>query len=234
MSVGLMKTLIHGRDFTFHSPADVIHLYDKWRSEIFADAFNPLAPFMGGISAVMGHNEGNRSLQALLCGQDWLDLCRLDGAGTKNAVLCLASNFDDQKGIVALALELGMIATKPRTAPDIKIDVAVFSEIFHEIFLKDYAGILSMSEKWGVGIREGLEVAPKRTRSTWRQKLGYDVLIHPCSLEPCKGKDGGFALEYRGTTIMGEGEESSRAYFEFTSRDTGEKIKFPNFPPLFA
>lgn len=229
MSVALMKTLMFGQDFELHAPADVFFLYNEWKSSIKADAFNPLIHITGGMSFVTGHDEENRSLQAVMFSQDWLHKCQALGAGTKNAAICLASNFDDQMGIVAMSLEMAMIATKPRTDPAVRIDLKVFVEIVNEIFLKDYAGIkTAMSEEWGVRVKEGLEISPKRTRSTWREELGYDVLIHPLTLEPCKDGDGS-VLEYHGTV---QDKTMDKCFFKFTRRATGEEILLPSFPPV--
>lgn len=227
MSTALIKELLYGKNFSLHGPADFLHLCEDWRSDIKPESFNPLIYITGGISfQVMSTDD--RSGQALIFGNDWLNRCRDAGANTKNAVICLASNFDDHAGLVALSLELGMIAMKPRTPDVIRIDGKIFGEILEEVIVKNYANIQSMLNTWGVGsIKEGIVVPPKRTRSTWREELGYDVLIHPCTLEPCVGEDGS-ALEYGGTV---HDHDSDKCSFRFTHHSTREEIISSVFLP---
>ena len=226
MTTGLLKQLLYGKDFSLHGPADFLHLCENWKSDIDPDSFNPLIPITGGMSFQVMND--NRSGQALIFGNDWLNQCRGVGANTKNAVICLASNFDDHAGLVALSLELGMVALKPRTPDTLRIDAETFMEIIMEVYVKDYAGIQAMSDKWGIGgVKKGIEVGLKRTRSTWRNELGYDVLIHPCTLEPCKDEDGS-ALEYKGTL---RDHDSDKCSFRFTHHSTRKEILSPVFLP---
>lgn len=226
MSTGLLKYLMYGKEFSLHGPADFLHLCEEWKPDIKPDSFNPLIPLTGGMSFQVINND--RSGQALVFGNDWLNRCLDEGANTKNAVICLASNFDDHMGLVALSLELGMVALKPRTPDTIRIDTKTFMEILEEVFVKNYAQIQSMSDEWGIGgVKEGLEIGPKRTRSTWREELGYDVLIHPCTLEPCKDEDGS-VFEYGGTI---HDHDSDKCSFRFTHHVTGKEILSPAFLP---
>jgi hypothetical protein len=230
MSNALMKTLMYGKNLMAEASADIFYLYTAWKDVIHPDAYHPLIPIVGGISMVTGHDPENRSLQAVMFGEDWIHKCRKQGASTKTSLICLAANFDDSPGIAALALELAQVANKPRTAESIRIDLKTYAEIVDEVFLKDYAGVRTlMSDEWGVGIKEGFEIPPKRTRSTWREELGYDVLIHPETLEPCKGEDGS-VLEFKGVEI-GEG---GKAFFKFTNRGTSKEILSREFFPAKA
>src|SRR3989344_6943399 len=218
MSTRLVKYLMYGKEFSLHGPADFLYLCEEWKPDIKPDSFNPLIPIAGGMSFFV---MADRAAQALVFGNDWLNQCRDMGANTKNAVICLASNFDDHMGLVALALELGMISMKPGTPDVIRIHAGTFMEIIKEVFVKDYACIQSMSKKWGIdGIKEGVEIGPKRTRSTWRKELGHDVLIHPGTLEPCKHEDGS-VLEYACTI---HDHDSDKCSFRFKHRATGEEF----------
>lgn len=231
MSNALLRTLIFGSNITAESSADVFYLYAKWKDQIKPEAFHPLIPFTGGMSFVTGHDEENRSLQAVMFGEDWINKCLKRGATTKNALICLASNFDDCTGIAALALELALISNKPKTHESIRIDIRTYVEIVDEIFLKDYAGVrTAMAERWGVGIKEGAEIAPKRTRSTWREELGYDILIHPLTLEPCKHGDDTI-LEYHGLTLL---EGGKTPFFKFVHHGNGEEVLSREFLPSEA
>jgi len=227
MSVGLVKVFMYGKNFSLYAPADVFFIYEEWKTHIPADAFNPLIPIVGGMSFVTGHDRDNRALEAVLFGEDWLNKCREAGVGTKNALICLASNFDDQMGMAALSLELAMIANKPKTHAKVRIDFETYIEIVEEIFAKDYAGVRLMAEKWGVVIKEGFEFEPKKTRSDWREKLGHDVLIHPATLQPCKDDDGS-VLEYAG---VAHDEATGKCSFKFIRRATGEEVLSPTFLP---
>lgn len=228
-SVGLVKKLMFGQDLTLHASADVFLLYDTWKTSIKAEEFRPLIPITGGVSFVSGQDEDNRSLQAILFGEDWINRCREVGGGTKNALICLASNFDDQMGMSALALELAMIATKPKSHENVRIDIQTYFEIVEEIFFKDYAGICSVAQKWGITFKEGFQPEPKKTRSVWREELGYDVLIHPKTLEPCRDVRNGSILEYTGAV---RGKFSDKCYFTFVRRATGQLIMSDTFPTI--
>ncbi|MCR4333428.1 MAG: hypothetical protein NUV60_00160 [Patescibacteria group bacterium] len=226
MSTALLKQLLYGKDFSLHGPADFLHLCEEWKADIKPESFDPLIPLTGGMSFQIVND--NRSGQALVFGNDWVNQCIRAGANTKNAVICLASNFDDHMGLVALSLELGMVALKPRTPDGLRIDANTFMEILNEVFVKDYAHVQRMSSEWGVdGIKEGIEIGPKRTRSIWRDELGYDVLIHPVTLEPCRHEDGS-ALKYNGT-IHSSSED--KCHFAFEHHTTGEEVLSQVFLP---
>ncbi|MSU74299.1 hypothetical protein EXS57_00800 [Candidatus Kaiserbacteria bacterium] len=224
MSTALLKELLFGKNFSLHGPADFLHLCDYYKKEIEPGSFSPLVPLTGGVSLLSGDDRG---LQVLLFGSDWLAMCREVGADTKNAVLYLASHFDDHAGIAALSLELAMIAMKEGTNEKVMIDFKTYADIVNEIFVKNYAGIQSMSDTWGIGgIKEGVEIGPKRTRTDWRDTLNYDVLLHPATLEPCRDDDGSI-LEYDGTV---HDQTTGKCSFLFTRRAIQEQIHTQIFP----
>jgi hypothetical protein len=224
-----MKTLMFGSSRTIEASADMFYLYETWKGKIKPGAYSPLIPITGGISMVTGHDENNRSLQALMFGEDWIHRCREQGATTKTALICLASNFDDCMGIAALALELAQIANEERTHESVRIDLKTYAEIVNEIFLKDYAGVrTAMADEWNVGVKESTEIPLRRTRSIWRKELGFDVLIHPATLEPCKNDHG--VLEYRGILLR---ETPQKPFFQFTDR-AGREILSREFLPAKA
>ncbi len=227
MSESIAKKLLFGQDFTFHGAADIFHLFNDWKTSISPESFNPLIGVTGGMSLVAVSGD-DPSTRALLFGGDWVRKCRSVGATTKNSLICLASNFDDSIGLAALTLEFALIAKKERTAESLRIDLDTYLEIVHEIFIKDYAGVLSMAEKWNVRVVEWVEGSSKRTRSTWREELGHDVLIHPVTLEPCKHADGS-TMMFNGTIHK---MDEDRCYFSFTHSATGEEILMPDFPVI--
>ena len=225
MSSRLLKQMLYGKDFSLHGPADYLHLLGERESEIKPESFNPMIPITGGMSFITDADFG---MQALLFGGDWIHRCGDAGADTKHAVICLASNFDDHAGVVALSLELAMVSLKPGTDEKIRIGAETFLEIIKEVYAKNYAGIQTMASEWGLGpVKDGIVLTEKRTRSTWRGEFGYDVLIHPRTLEPCKDEDGS-VLEYGGTV---HDHDSDKCSFKFIRRATGHEFLSPAFLP---
>ena len=142
-----VKRIVFGQDFNLRGVADVIHFYEQWRSKISANDFHPLIPITGGFSFVAGG-----SLEAMVIGNDWVNLCSDAGAGTKNAVICLASNFAHDMNMVALALEIGMIGHKASTDTKIRLSRPEYLDLINEVFGKNYANIQSMADKWSVSL----------------------------------------------------------------------------------
>lgn len=226
--IGFLKAFsrARGEDLRITSPADCVHKYDDWAPTLSPYNFNPLIPIHGGWSFV---GENNHALNALLVGNDWLHQCRDAGAGVKNAILCLAMNYDASPGMVACALEIAMIATKKTSHFRVRLTMKKFAQIVHQVYGNDYAGIYTeMNQKWDVQYKPDALLPPKRkTRSQWRAELGHDVLIHPATLRPCTGSDG-IVVEYH-RTVCDAPDGATR--FSFTHRQSGTAFSSRNFPP---
>jgi hypothetical protein len=188
------------------SPAECISKYDAWAGELDPGKFNPF--LRGRISLV-----GGRALDAILVGNKWINACADADAGTKNALLCLAANYDESPGMIACVLEIAMIAGKPKTHRDIYLSDDHFWEMIIQIYGNDWAGIRTrMGERWGVELPPETPIPKKlKTRSAWRAELGHDVLIHPKDLLPCHSSEG-VIFDYRGIRPFGE-ENDPRFYF---------------------
>ncbi len=223
VSSSLVKELLYGKNIAPSTPATFLSMCELHKQGIRPEEFRPLIPITGGSSVVGGDAFG----VLLFCG-DWIRLCEDAGSDPKNAIICLASNYDDHQGMVALALEAAMMANKKsRHGPPLMSDKD-FLAVAMEVFGKNYAGIHAMCKAWGVGVGpKAAELGLPVTRTTWRGRLGHDVLIHPVTLEPCCDEDGGF-LKYEGLIIDGEGEARKDA-FKFTRKDGSELItsEFP-------
>lgn len=232
-SVDFLKALrlAQGEDLRVTSPAECIALYDQWAPAMRAHDFNPLIPIFGGMSMVGSHAPG---LDGLLVGNSWINFCVDAGANTKNAVICLAANYDRYTGMVALALELAMIAHKQGTDEKIKLSDDDYMDVVLQVYGNNFGAVYDlMHEKWNVTMKPGAPLpAALKTRSVWRKELKYDVLIHPVSLEPCRAEDG-TPLLYDGTVLVDHKREFSFAQVD----DSGKKIKTEGphsscFPPV--
>jgi hypothetical protein len=227
MSTNLLQMLFFGEASGFATPADAIYVYEHWAPGIKPEKFNPFA-FMqrGGFSFISnGDGDGDNALRAISMSSSWMWKCHAAGASPKNSIIALASHFDQEPGMVALALELAMVAAKPRTPPEIALDRETHSDIVDEVFVKNYAGIQSMADHWGIGLREGTRIERARTRSTWREELGHDVLIHPATLEPCKNADG-IPLIYTKT----DGTKEDGCFFYLVDPATGNAFTSKDYP----
>ncbi len=217
-----VKRLLYGSNIGPSTPATFLSLCERIKSELRPEDFNPMIAIFGGVSIAAG-----KAFDLILFGGDWIQLCVDAGTDSKNALICLASNYDDYQAMVAYALEMGMIAGKPGTEKPILLDGKGFGDLVKEVFCKNYGGIQAMSEKWGIMLKPGLKFEPAKTRSVWRAELGYDVLIHPVTLEPCRDTDGTF-LRYEGL-VEASGDTGRYDAFGFI-RKNGESLITPNFP----
>jgi hypothetical protein len=224
----VLKLLLFGKNTSLESAADTFYVYDRWAPGIKPEQFNPFVWMSaGGMSFLSnGDLDGENAMRGLTIGNDWLWQCHRAGASTKNALICLASNFDEHMGMVALALELAMIATKPRTPSEIRLEEKAHLDVIKEVFIKDYANIQRMADRWGIGIREGHGKDGARTRSAWRKELGHDVLIHPVTLLPCTDTDGSI-LHYKGA----DGNKETGCFFHFVHPVTGQPTSSKQFLP---
>lgn len=223
VSASSVKKLLYGKNIGPSTPATFFSLCERRKHGILPDQFRPLIPFTGGTSMV-----GGEAFDILLFCGDWIHLCQDIGSDPKNAVICLASNYDHHQGMVALALEAGMMANKKGRDEAPLLSDEDFLKVVMEVFGKNYAGIQVMCEWWGVSLSPKIsELGPPVTRTTWNGRLGHDVLIHPVTLEPCCDEGGGF-LRYEGLVIEGEGEKRKDA-FKFIRKDGSELItsEFP-------
>jgi len=226
-STDFLKQVRFGHSFSLASPAVCMSLYDEWAGLMKPNDFNPLIALLGGMSIV---GEANRGLDALIIGNDWVNQCRKAGASTKNAILCLALNYDVYPGMVACALELGMIAAKKGTEKSIRLTRKAFLDVVLQIYGHDCAGIYTlMREKW-VEFKPGIKLPRAiKTRSAWRKELGYDVLLHPVTLKPCCDSNG-VPLRYFGTWHnLSTPEARTNFKFEQVGNDTPFETK--QFPP---
>ena len=230
-SVDFLKALRHGqgRDLRMESVAACLQKYDLWAGRMDPTDFNPLIPIFGGMSMVGSHGPG---LDGLLIGNDWVNFCADTGANTKNAVICLAANYDKFPGMVACSLELAMIAHKKGTDEKIRLSSDDYMGVVTQVYGNNFGRIYDlMKADWHAEFKPSakLPVALK-TRSVWQKELGYDVLIHPITLEPCRATDG-TVLMYDGQFfvddkwILGFSHPGSQA-------KTMELMQTPNFPPV--
>ncbi len=223
VSASKVQQLLYGKNSHPATPATFLSLCELHKREVRPDQFNPLIPLFGGMSMV-----GGDAFEVLLFSGNWIYLCQDAGSDPKNAVICLASNYDDHQGMVALALETGMMANKRNPGEGPLLSDEDFVAVVMEVFGKNYADIHAMAEKWGVALSpEVSELPAPEGRTFWRGRLGHDVLIHPVTLEPCRDSDGSF-LKYEGLDIGGEGEKM-RDVFVFV-RQNGEKLVTSEFP----
>lgn len=224
--MGILKTLRYGKDFSMGSPAACIAMFERLKPDIKPESFNPLIVLKGGISVI----GGEYATDGIMIANDWINRCQDAGATTKNAILCLAANYDDHPGMVALALEAAMICTKSGTAEGVKLTLEEFADIAVEVYFRDWAGIRTlMTDTWQMALKPGANPGePMKTRSVWRKELGYDVLIHPVTLEPCRAADGSI-LKYCG---LGGTEKRTEFHFRRMEGDQERNDTFRiSFPP---
>ncbi|MFA6536104.1 MAG: hypothetical protein WCT25_01575 [Candidatus Paceibacterota bacterium] len=183
IQANVIKEVLYGRAWSIATTADVLYLFDQIKDKVDPKVFQPLIMLTGGFSLVGGED----NLKGLFFFNDWYYLCIDAGAIPKNSVIALAANFDECRGMVALALEGGSIATKPGSTN--RLDLGAFAEAVNEVFGRDYAGITAMAGNWGVELKGEMileSVRGRMARKEWRLKLGHDVLIHPVTLKPCE------------------------------------------------
>lgn len=223
-SMEILKMLGFGQNFSMGSPAACVAMFERLKGSVKPEEFNPLIPIKGGMSIFGGQD----AIVGMMIVNDWINRCRDAGATSKNALLCLASNYDDHPGMVALTLEAAMIALKPSSDEGMRLTPQEFGDIVTEVYLRNWAGIYSlMSEKWGVELQPDASPGePMKTRSAWRTALGHDVLIHPITLEPCKAPDGS-VLEYCG---LGGTERRTEFHFKRIEGEVKRDLFRIDFP----
>lgn len=225
----ILRHLMFGGDHGAGTPADAYYIFREFTGQIRPEQFHPFICFTGGFSVIADSPGSGKELAAILIGNDWINLCQKQGANTKNALICLASNFDDNMGMVALALELAMIATKERTHPSVKLSDEDHHAVISAVFVKNLGGIQAMASEWGIGLKEGLATDQKRSADDWEIELGYPVLIHPATLTPCTSADG-TVLEFAGVVP----DENGNCFFHFylpTGKGKMEVIRSQWFLP---
>jgi hypothetical protein len=219
-----LKKMIFGEDFRISSPADVMYVLDEWKEEITAKKFKPLIYLTGGISLV---DDSGKELVAMIVCNDWINICHKVGATVKGSCTCLAFNFDEHQGLVALAMEIASVSLKEKSFH--RMTKTEFLEFIEDVFVRNVGNIAEMATTWGVEIKPEGDSTPAKSRTFWKEKLGHDVLIHPITLEPCTDEFGKF-LHFEGIVTEKSTEtESEQCMFKFTTED-GKEFLTKHFP----
>lgn len=177
-----------GQDLYVKSPAECLALFNQWAPEMKPTVFNPLIPLTSGTSFVSSQTPG---LDALLVGLDWINFGVEAGASVKNTLICLAANYDTNAGMVACALELAMIAHKPKTDESLRLSMDDYMAVVFQVYGNNYAGIYELMKDEWVEFKPNAPIPPAiKTRSVLKKELGHDVFVHPVTLEPCRDEDG--------------------------------------------
>lgn len=219
-TIDIVKGAAFGGDFNAKSTAECIAMLDLWKNEIKPEMFNPLIPITGGFSFIPIDGGSLYAAKAIVVADEWIKLCLKSGVSVKDAILSLAANYDKNPGMVALALEVAMIATKEKRGKSL-IGIDEYYEIVAKLYLSDMAGIYSeMSKTWGVELKPEYEIHPLQIegRKAWHDKNGHDVLISPASLTPYKS-DSGHILEYVEAV-----EDGGKCLLCFLDLNTNNKI----------